>query len=171
MSPNPKTRLPGADRCTFCLVNFFAQRISGLNLGAWRQVGPCTGIDSGDQMWMSRYILQRVAELYNVEATFDPKPIPGDWNGAGGHTNYSTTGTRAAGTGWECIQKMIGKLEKRHAVHIAGYGEGNERRLTGLHETSSMDSFRRGPKSEIKFSSCVQHSLGSSVPGSMLMHA
>ena len=101
------------------------------------------GIDSGDQMWMSRYILQRVAELYNVEATFDPKPIPGDWNGAGGHTNYSTNGTRAAGTGWETIQKMIGKLEKRHAVHIAGYGEGNERRLTGLHETSSMDSFRR----------------------------
>ena len=109
-----------------------------------RQVGPCTGIDSGDQMWMSRYILQRVAELYNVEATFDPKPIPGDWNGAGGHTNYSTNGTRAAGTGWETIQKMIGKLEKRHAVHIAGYGEGNERRLTGLHETSSMDSFSWG---------------------------
>lgn len=47
-----------------------------------------------------------------------------------------------AGCRWECIQKMIGKLEKRHAVHIAGYGEGNERRLTGKHETSSMDAFR-----------------------------
>lgn len=142
----PRPGIAGAHRCTLCLF-------TGLNIHSTssrhelqvpgRQVGPCVGIDSGDQMWMSRYILQRVAELYNVEATFDPKPIPGDWNGAGGHTNYSTNGTRAAGTGWETIQKMIGKLEKRHAVHIAGYGEGNERRLTGLHETSSMDNFRR----------------------------
>ena len=43
---------------------------------------------------------------------------------------------------WEEIQKHIGKLEKRHAVHIASYGEGNERRLTGKHETSSMHDFR-----------------------------
>lgn len=43
---------------------------------------------------------------------------------------------------WEAIQKQIAKLEKRHAVHIAGYGEGNERRLTGKHETSSIHDFR-----------------------------
>jgi glutamine synthetase len=56
--------------------------------------------------------------------------------------NYSNNDTRAKGTGWDAIQAQIAKLGKRHAVHIAAYGEGNERRLTGKHETSSMDDFR-----------------------------
>jgi glutamine synthetase len=108
------------------------------------QVGPCEGIQMGDDLWMSRYLLYRICEIYNVEATFDPKPVPGDWNGAGGHTNYSTKATRADGTGWDAIQEQIKKLEKNHAKHIAAYGEGNERRLTGKHETSSMHDFSWG---------------------------
>lgn len=56
----------------------------------------------------------------------------GDWNGAGGHVNFSNNDTRAKETGWDAIKKQIAKLEKRHAVHIAAYGEGNERRLTGM---------------------------------------
>jgi len=98
----------------------------------------------GDQLWMSRYLMLRVCEMYNVVCTFDPKPVPGDWNGAGGHTNYSNNATRAAGTGYEAIKEQIMKLEKNHAKHIAGYGRGNERRLTGKHETSSMDNFGWG---------------------------
>ena len=85
----------------------------------------------GDELWMSRYLMARICELYNVECSFDPKPIPGDWNGAGGHTNFSNKATRTEGTGWDAIQVQCNKLEKRHAVHIAQYGEGNERRLTG----------------------------------------
>lgn len=52
------------------------------------QVGPCEGIDMGDHLWMSRFLLHRVAEDFGIKVTFDPKPVPGDWNGAGAHTNY-----------------------------------------------------------------------------------
>ncbi|KAI9991353.1 hypothetical protein PInf_019034 [Phytophthora infestans] len=122
--------------------------ISGINAevmpGQWEyQVGPCTGIESGDHLWMSRYILLRVCEDFGVNVSWDPKPIPGDWNGAGCHTNYSTKAMREEG-GMAKIIEAIEKMKPKHKEHIAAYGTGNERRLTGRHETASMDTFSYG---------------------------
>merc|ERR1719228_697358 len=107
--------------CLYCGIN-----ISGTNAevmaGQWEyQVGPCEGIQSGDQLWVSRFLLERIAEDFQVAVSFHPKPIKGDWNGAGCHTNYSTKPMREKG-GYDAIITAIEKLGKRHEQHIAHYG-------------------------------------------------
>ena len=99
---------------------------------------------AADQMWVARYLLIRLCEKYQVTVNLHCKPLGDtDWNGSGMHANFSTEYLRTVG-GKEYFEALMAAFDKYKNEHIAVYGPDNHLRLTGLHETQSIDKFNYG---------------------------
>lgn len=100
---------------------------------------------AADEIWMARYLLERVCEKYCVDIEYHCKPLGKDmdWNGSGMHANFSTSYMREVG-GKEYFEALMAAFDKYKDEHIAVYGPDNHLRLTGLHETQSIDKFNYG---------------------------
>ena len=104
----------------------------------------CDALRVSDDVWVARYLLHRVGELSGVRASFDVKPVKGDWNGAGMHTNFSTAYTRDPRFGMDAIHAIVKTLAGHHDTHVDSYGDRLAERLTGDHETCDIRTFRSG---------------------------
>jgi glutamine synthetase len=107
------------------------------------QIGTCDMLTVSDDLYMARFLLNKISEKYNCVASFHPKPFE-KWNGSGGHTNFSTKQMREE-NGIEHIYEACIKMSKKHIEHINVYGTDNDKRLTGIHETSSINKYTYAP--------------------------
>jgi glutamine synthetase len=98
---------------------------------------------AGDEIWIARYLLDRITEKHHYYIEYHPKPVKGDWNGSGMHANFSNSTLRTCGDK-ATYEKICEAFRPVVDDHIEVYGEFNDERLTGLHETASISDFSYG---------------------------
>lgn len=122
--------------------------VEGINAevatGQWEfQIFAKGAAAAGDQVWIARYLLERTAEKYGLSVNWHPKPLKGDWNGSGMHANFSNSTLRTAGSK-DIYELVCESFAPVVTEHIEVYGADNDQRLTGAHETQSIDKFSYG---------------------------
>ncbi len=113
--------------------------------GQWEwQIFAKGAASAGDQIWIARFLMERLSEKYGLYIEYHPKPLGAtDWNGSGMHANFSNTYTRTAASK-EKIEKVCEAFRGVVKEHIEVYGAYNDQRLTGKHETASIHDFSYG---------------------------
>ena len=123
--------------------------VEGINAevaaGQWEfQIFAKSAARAGDEIWLARYLLERCAEKYDLAVDWHPKPLGDtDWNGSGMHANFSNGAMRDAGEE-SVFTKICDEFSKNIPACISVYGAHNEQRLTGKHETQSIDQYSYG---------------------------
>ncbi|SFQ25836.1 glutamine synthetase beta-grasp domain-containing protein [Parafilimonas terrae] len=123
--------------------------VEGINAevaaGQWEfQIFAKGAKEAGDQIWIGRYLMERIGEKYGVSVNWHCKPLGAlDWNGSGMHANFSNSTLRDAGSK-EIFDKICEGFRPVVKEHIAVYGADNHLRLTGKHETASIHDFSYG---------------------------
>ena len=123
--------------------------VEGINAevatGQWEfQVFAKGAKEAGDQVWIARYLLERIGEKYGISINWHCKPLGNlDWNGSGMHANFSNSLLRTCGSS-EIYVQVCEAFRPVIEEHIEVYGPDNHLRLTGKHETAAINEFKFG---------------------------